>query len=979
MSKLKEIQAAKLNTAVKDAIKTQANQAAHSGTSQACCVMPDELNPSAYLFTTFEPFIPAPKVKDAIAKQAALPNNPRLESLQQFGIRTMLDAALRYAYHGLKVFPLVAGGKVPRGGTNGFRDGTTDPLRIIEWWTENPKCNIGIVTGATEQATYECSPDEQPSFMQRPHKPYHLLVLDVDVKDGKDGGAVINALAEQHGALPPTVMQNTPTGGAHMLFKVPVDAGLKSPTNIFKEHGEGLDTRCTNGYIVAAPSVTVAGDKTVDGMYCMGVPCDAGYGLVYDDAGEITESPGLLHFFRTTDEIAELPAAWVAALQSVEKRSSTGIGLGKAKTNTTAAADGETLSVQELAELELACEYINLDDRANWVAAMLGLMPYGEVGLQLWIKASRKGKYANESSAVYELKWEVESDTNSNSDKGIVHSIVNRQLNEVGNEVKQAAYKAAMQAIKNAHKKPEPWTGGALNLPTVDIGIGIGTGAQTDKPAYPREAYTGKRGAGQRTLYEAVKSSLSDAWVYDNIGETPYRKRGNVWETHDKIITELERYIQTYAESEMWVFSNSTVENARKLLLRSMPPASWTPTKTDTRTLIPMRNGVVEVTATQATLRAYRDTEQFNHQLPYEYAPHANAPEFMAHIHKAFGGEQGHIDVLQAFFHLIAVSGYEVQKILHLVGVGGSGKSVLMGVAGALVGDANTLSVTLKSLEEQRFTRANAYGKKLIIMPDVTVPKSAHASYESLKAITGHDLVDGERKNIQIPMQFRYEGMVMITSNNTISTNDDGMNRRLVSLRMDNKIPTHEITATEQRLGMGIEQYITTNEMAGVMNWALSVSTAQAKETLRNPPHAVGKAQEKRQLEADNYLRWIRERLVQCHTGQGLESPMGKAGTGFTPESSPTLYVDFTQWCAEEGLDKMNTSVMGLQKEMEERLKRLGIKPEYIAVREDNARSVTGADGSKKDNPLRQKAYFKGLRVRTDKDDASLQVTTPPA
>ena len=472
---------AKLNTAVMDAIKAQAKQATLSGTLQACCVMPDELNPSADLFTTIEPFAPDPSDGQRIAKQAALPDNPRLAALKPFGIRTMLDAALRYAYHGIKVFPLVAGGKTPHGNTSGYKSGTTDPLQIINWWTKNPDCNIGIVTGATEQANYECAPGERPYFMQRAHKPYHLFVLDVDTKGDKNGWAVIDALTAQYGALPATVVQDTPTGGTHLLYKVPVDAGLKCHANIFKEHGEGLDTRCAGGYIVAAPSITAASAKTVDGMYNMRGFDAGGAASVYADEGDITDSPGLLYFFRTTDEIAELPAAWVAALQNLEKRSSTGTVLGKTKTDTTVTVDAdETLSEQDREELELACEYINLDDRGDWIAAMLGLMPYGGVGLQLWIKASRKGKYANESDAEYEAKWAAESDTDSNSDKGIVHSIVNRQLKAqatLGDAAKQAAYKAAMQAIKDKYKKPDPWAGNALNLPTADIGIGAG--AQT--------------------------------------------------------------------------------------------------------------------------------------------------------------------------------------------------------------------------------------------------------------------------------------------------------------------------------------------------------------------------------------------------------------------------------------------------------------------------------------------------------------------
>jgi putative DNA primase/helicase len=152
---------------------------------------------------------------------------------------SMVDHALAYAAFGWPVFPvhgIEAGrctcgksdckspGKHPRT-PNGFKNATTDPATIRQWWTKWANANIGVVTGRTS----------------------NLFVLDVDRKNGKDGETKLNALVAEHGPLPPTPCVKTGRG-RQLYFALP--PGGTAPSM----EGDGLDVRCDGGYVVAPPS-----------------------------------------------------------------------------------------------------------------------------------------------------------------------------------------------------------------------------------------------------------------------------------------------------------------------------------------------------------------------------------------------------------------------------------------------------------------------------------------------------------------------------------------------------------------------------------------------------------------------------------------------------------------------------------------------------------------------------------------------------
>jgi Bifunctional DNA primase/polymerase, N-terminal len=143
-----------------------------------------------------------------------------------------LAQALKYAAHGWPVFPVVPGEKIPVT-PHGFKDATTDPARIREWWSANPGRNIGVATGRP-------GPD----------------VVDVDNHGPAGNGLAAWNQARRAGLVErPLAIVRTPSGGMHAYY---AGTGQRSAT-IPSRH---LDFRAAGGYVVA-PHSTVGGKPYV--------------------------------------------------------------------------------------------------------------------------------------------------------------------------------------------------------------------------------------------------------------------------------------------------------------------------------------------------------------------------------------------------------------------------------------------------------------------------------------------------------------------------------------------------------------------------------------------------------------------------------------------------------------------------------------------------------------------------------------------
>lgn len=166
---------------------------------------------------------------------SALPNSQThcIENAQNGQEQSqMLRAALGFLEMQAPVFPVWERDKKPKT-NNGYKDASSNPEQVRQWWAQWPQANIGIPTGSLSG----------------------IWVLDID---GEEGEKSLSELERIHGKLPQSVEVITGGGGRHIYFAMPANVIIPcSASKIAK----GIDIRGDGGYIVAPPSIHPSGKR----------------------------------------------------------------------------------------------------------------------------------------------------------------------------------------------------------------------------------------------------------------------------------------------------------------------------------------------------------------------------------------------------------------------------------------------------------------------------------------------------------------------------------------------------------------------------------------------------------------------------------------------------------------------------------------------------------------------------------------------
>lgn len=154
------------------------------------------------------------------------------ELLSGAGDKSNREVATELARGGFRVFPIRDWGD-----GDGLKPikkfpqlASTDIGRVISWWATWPDACVGLATGDGSD----------------------VAVLDLDVKNGKDGVASLADIGLSDLAALSPVRVKTPSGGWHLYFRN--DDRLRNSVDLLRQ-GSGIDVRTDGGFVYAPGSL----------------------------------------------------------------------------------------------------------------------------------------------------------------------------------------------------------------------------------------------------------------------------------------------------------------------------------------------------------------------------------------------------------------------------------------------------------------------------------------------------------------------------------------------------------------------------------------------------------------------------------------------------------------------------------------------------------------------------------------------------
>ncbi|MBJ9075026.1 MULTISPECIES: DNA primase family protein [Citrobacter] len=357
-------------------------------------------------------------------------------------------------------------------------------------------------------------------------------------------------------------------------------------------------------------------------------------------------------------------------------------------------------------------------------------------------------------------------------------------INAIGEKLARAGVQDAKLYKGIPDRHPEDWHDYLERIRTDSVVV--------DLPVTKREpAHNGvapalnQMGASQRG--EVLLAHYDGDLAIHADSDTVHHYNGIVWNpVPDK---ELQREMaQIYIDAEV-AYSQNAIKSAVETMKLSLPVMGVT-----ARNLVGFSNGVFDTRTGQFRQHSKTDWLLIASELPFSPPAEgetlaSHAPNFWKWLRRSVANNDRKTDRVLAALFMVLANRYDWQLFLEVTGPGGSGKSVMAEICTMLAGKANTVSASMKALEDAR-DRALVVGYSLIIMPDMTRYAGDGAG---IKAITGGDKVSIDPKH-KAPYSTRIQAVVLAVNNNamTFSDRSGGISRRRVIFNFTEVVPENE-------------------------------------------------------------------------------------------------------------------------------------------------------------------------------------------
>jgi putative DNA primase/helicase len=291
--------------------------------------------------------------------------------------------------------------------------------------------------------------------------------------------------------------------------------------------------------------------------------------------------------------------------------------------------------------------------------------------------------------------------------------------------------------------------------------------------------------------------------------------------------------------------------------------------------------------------------------LPYKYDIRADCPNTKKWVSGIVDGDKDMIEYVRAWMNAIITGRSDLQRFLHVVGSGRTGKSTFQRLLSVILGSKNTVTTSLAQLEVNRFETSALVNKRLVIIAD---SDKYGKSVNTLKAITGQDPIRIERKNVSRMQDYVFEGMVLMASNEHIVSTDhtSGLDRRRAIIGFNNHISDEQLLDWDRKGG---EAKVLYSEAPGIINWVLELSHEDVTRIIKDPPVQSAELIMEAIEHSNPVAEWLRERvMVEKHawTQIGMLDKVNVDGITKYANVYSQLYPNYCDYCDKTGKSSMS-------------------------------------------------------------------------
>jgi P4 family phage/plasmid primase-like protien len=201
-------------------------------------------------------------------------------------------------------------------------------------------------------------------------------------------------------------------------------------------------------------------------------------------------------------------------------------------------------------------------------------------------------------------------------------------------------------------------------------------------------------------------------------------------------------------------------------------------------------------------------------QVPYDYDPTAEAPEFLKFIDTITKGNQTTALMLQEMFGYCIMDGNPKHKVFYLYGeTARNGKSTTAKILGGLIGLENISTLTLQQLSSDNTSiLTSLIGKQINIADEISSKFIDSSRFTSMSA----------EGIVEVNPKFKPSFLYKITTKFIVACNDlprfqdaQGMRHRMISIPFRYQIP--EVERIDR-----YEEVLLEKEASGILNWAIA-------------------------------------------------------------------------------------------------------------------------------------------------------------